>query len=157
MNDLERLGRPGAYRLGMLRARGAEPVPPKPYRPSFARRSRRGPASARVLAALAGVAAVARGRRPGQVQLSDTRIDGSDETEAQVRILGGTRAGENRSARAERASPRDGMPDGQADRQVSVLGQSRADRPRAHPPTSPPGPNVLTNLIRLGPPSPRRS
>jgi hypothetical protein len=86
MNDLERLGRPGAYRLGMLRAQGAEPVPPK--RPSFARASRRGPAPARVLAALAGVAAVARGRRRGQVQLSDTRIDRRDETETPVRLLG---------------------------------------------------------------------
>jgi hypothetical protein len=66
MNDLERLGRPGAYRLGMLRARGAEPVPPKPYRPSFARRSRRGPASARVLGCLAGAAAIAGGAVVGR-------------------------------------------------------------------------------------------
>jgi hypothetical protein len=37
MNELERLGRPRAYRLGALRTRGAGPVPPEPSRPTFAR------------------------------------------------------------------------------------------------------------------------
>ena len=60
MDELGRLGRPGAYRLGMLRA-GAEPDRPRPYRPSFARASRRGPLSAWVLAFAAGASAVAGG------------------------------------------------------------------------------------------------
>lgn len=60
MDELGRLGRPGAYRLGMLRA-GAEPDRPRPCRPSFARASRRGPLSAWVLAFAAGAAAVAGG------------------------------------------------------------------------------------------------
>jgi hypothetical protein len=61
MDELDRLGRPGAYRLGMLRAAGAEPAPPRPYRPLFARASRRGPPSAWVLAFTGGAAAVAGG------------------------------------------------------------------------------------------------
>jgi len=60
MDELGRLGRPGAYRLGMLRA-GAEPDRPRPYRPSFVRASRRGPLSAWLLAFAAGAAAVAGG------------------------------------------------------------------------------------------------
>jgi hypothetical protein len=60
MDELGRLGRPGAYRLGMLRA-GAEPGRPRPRRPSFARASRRGPLWAWVLAFAAGAAAVAGG------------------------------------------------------------------------------------------------
>jgi hypothetical protein len=65
MDELGRLGRPGAYRLGELRAAGAEPDRPRPYRPSFARASRRGPVSAWVLAFTAGVAAVASGVAAG--------------------------------------------------------------------------------------------
>jgi hypothetical protein len=61
MDELDRLGRPGAYRLGMLRAAGAAPGRPRPHRPSFARASRRGPLSAWVLAFAAGAAAVAGG------------------------------------------------------------------------------------------------
>jgi hypothetical protein len=61
MDELGRLGRPGAYRLGMLRAAGAGPDRPRPCRPSFARRSRRGPLWAWVLAFAAGAAAVAGG------------------------------------------------------------------------------------------------
>ena len=61
MDELNRLGRPGAYRLGMLRAASAEPGRPRLYRPSFARASRRGPVSAWVVAFAAGVAAVAGG------------------------------------------------------------------------------------------------
>ena len=61
MDELDRLGRPGAYRLGMLRAAGAAPGRPRPHRPSFARASRRGLLSAWVLAFAAGAAAVAGG------------------------------------------------------------------------------------------------
>jgi len=61
LDELDRLGRPGAYRLGMLSAAGAEPYRPRPYRPSFARASRRGPVSAWVLASAAGATAVAGG------------------------------------------------------------------------------------------------
>ena len=61
MDELNRLGRPGAYRLGMLRAARAEPGRPRLYRPTFARASRRGPASAWVVAFAAGAAAVAGG------------------------------------------------------------------------------------------------
>jgi hypothetical protein len=49
----------------MLRARGAEPVPPKPSRPSFARASRRGRVPSWVLAGLAGAAAIAGGAVAG--------------------------------------------------------------------------------------------
>jgi hypothetical protein len=58
MDELDRLGRPGAYRLG---AAGAGPDRPRPCRPSFARARRRGPVSAWVLAFAAGAAAVAAG------------------------------------------------------------------------------------------------
>jgi len=61
MDDLERLGRPGAYRLGTLRAGGAEPARLAPLRPWFARPSYRGPRSAWALAFLAGAAAIAGG------------------------------------------------------------------------------------------------
>src|SRR5262245_1160147 len=61
MDELNRLGRPGAYRLGTLRAAGAEPGRPRPYRPSFARASRRGPVWAWVLAFAAGVVTAATG------------------------------------------------------------------------------------------------
>jgi hypothetical protein len=65
MDELGRLGRPGAYRLGMLRAAGAGPDRPRPCRPSFARPSRRGPLPAWVLAFAAGAAAVAGGALAG--------------------------------------------------------------------------------------------
>jgi MFS family permease len=65
VNELERLGRPGAYRLGDLRAQGAGPVPPAPYRPSFTRPARRGPLSAWVMAFAAGVVATAVGAVAG--------------------------------------------------------------------------------------------
>ena len=65
MDEMKRLGRPGAYRLGDLRARGAEPVPPRSARPAFARASRRGAPSAWALAFVAGVAAVAAGALAG--------------------------------------------------------------------------------------------
>jgi hypothetical protein len=67
MDDLERLGRPGAYRLGELRTPGAGPVPPRPFRPKFARLSRRGPVPAWVLAFLGAIAAVAGGVLAGLV------------------------------------------------------------------------------------------
>jgi hypothetical protein len=65
MDEMKRLGRPGAYRLGDLRACGAEPVPPRPARPEFARVSRRGRPSAWALAFVAEVAAVAAGALAG--------------------------------------------------------------------------------------------
>jgi hypothetical protein len=56
--EFRRLGKQGAYRLGQLRTRGVRVTPaPAPFRPSFARSYRRGPASAWALA-LAGVAAL---------------------------------------------------------------------------------------------------
>jgi hypothetical protein len=58
MDELDRLGRPGAYRLG---AAGAGPERPRRHRPSFARANRRGSLSAWVLALAAGAAAVAGG------------------------------------------------------------------------------------------------
>lgn len=61
MDELDRLGRPGAYRLGTLRAAGAEPGRPRPHRPLFARPSRRGSLFAWELAFAAGAAAVAGG------------------------------------------------------------------------------------------------
>jgi hypothetical protein len=61
MDELDRLGRPGAYRLGMLRAAGTGPDRPRPCRPSFARPGRRGSRSAWVLAFTAGAAAVSGG------------------------------------------------------------------------------------------------
>jgi hypothetical protein len=67
MDEMKRLGRPGAYRLGDLRACGAEPVPPRPARPGFARARRRGAPSAWALAFVAGVAAVAAGALAGLV------------------------------------------------------------------------------------------
>ena len=57
MDELDRLGRPGAYRLGMLGASRAGPERPRAYRPSFARASRRGSLSAWVLAFSAVAAA----------------------------------------------------------------------------------------------------
>jgi hypothetical protein len=59
MDELRRLGRREAYRLGTLRTQGAgQTAPPRPFQPSFLPRHR-GPASAWVLGFLAGTAAIA--------------------------------------------------------------------------------------------------
>jgi hypothetical protein len=64
--DLKRLGKRNAYRLGRLRVQGvAEPAPPAPFRPSFARPHHRGPVSLWLLAWLAGTAAIALGAAAG--------------------------------------------------------------------------------------------
>jgi hypothetical protein len=53
--EFKRLGKRGSYRLGKLRAQGIRVAgPPAPFRPSFARSHRRGPASAWLLGLLAG-------------------------------------------------------------------------------------------------------
>jgi hypothetical protein len=60
--EFKRLGKRGSYRLGRLRAQGIKVVPPPaPFRASFAPSYRRGPASAWLLALLAGVLLVAGG------------------------------------------------------------------------------------------------
>jgi hypothetical protein len=60
--DYKRLGKRGSYRLGRLRAQGIKvAAPPVPFRPSFARSIRRGPASGWLLGLLLGVAAIAGG------------------------------------------------------------------------------------------------
>jgi hypothetical protein len=65
MTDLDRLGKPGSYRLGRLRAQGSRPsLPPSPRRPRF-RRRHRGPTSLWLLAAAAGVAVIAGGAAAG--------------------------------------------------------------------------------------------
>jgi len=57
--EFKRLGKRGSYRLGRLRAQGIGVAgPPPPFRPSFARDIRRGPASAWLLALLAGALAI---------------------------------------------------------------------------------------------------
>jgi hypothetical protein len=57
--EFKRLGRRGSYRLGRLRTQGIKVTPPPgPLRVSFARSYRRGPASAWLLALLAGVAVI---------------------------------------------------------------------------------------------------
>jgi hypothetical protein len=53
--EFKRLGKRGSYRLGKLRAKGIRVAgPPPPFRPSFARSHRRGPASAWLVGLLAG-------------------------------------------------------------------------------------------------------
>jgi hypothetical protein len=98
MDELDRLGRPGAYRLGLLRAAGAEPDRPRPYRPSFARRRGAGWRRAwRVLAErLAGRA---------EVRVSDVQADSGDETEPPVRLLGGDARSRGRSSRSMMTVP----------------------------------------------------
>jgi hypothetical protein len=60
--EFKRLGKRGSYRLGRLRAQGIKVVPPPaPFRASFARSYRRGPASAWLLALLAGALVVTGG------------------------------------------------------------------------------------------------
>lgn len=57
--EFKRLGKRGSYRLGKLRAQGIKVAgPPPPFRPSFARSHRRGPASAWLLVLLAGALAI---------------------------------------------------------------------------------------------------
>jgi hypothetical protein len=66
VTDLRRLGKPGAYRLGRLRAQGVSgPAPPAPFRPSFARPGRRGPLPLWLLGWLAGVALIVAGAAAG--------------------------------------------------------------------------------------------
>lgn len=66
MTDLDRLGKPGAYRLGRLRPQGVgEMAPPAPFRPSFARPRHRGPLGLWLAAWLAGAGAIALGAVTG--------------------------------------------------------------------------------------------
>ncbi|MGO8884290.1 MAG: hypothetical protein ACLPUO_08900 [Streptosporangiaceae bacterium] len=66
MTDLRRLGKPGAYRLGQLRARGVgQAPPPEPFRPSFARPRHRGPLWPWILGWLAGTALILAGAVAG--------------------------------------------------------------------------------------------
>jgi hypothetical protein len=58
--ELKRLGKQGSYRLGRLRTQGIKAdTPPPPFRPTFARDVRRGPAWAWGLLLLAGAAVIA--------------------------------------------------------------------------------------------------
>ena len=60
--DYKRLGKRGSYRLGRLRAQGIRvAAPPGPFRPSFARSTRRGPASAWLAGLLLATAVIAGG------------------------------------------------------------------------------------------------
>ncbi|HXW47066.1 MAG TPA: hypothetical protein VEL03_19900 [Streptosporangiaceae bacterium] len=60
--EFKRLGKRGSYRLGRLRTQGVRvAAAPEPFRPSFKRSYRRGPASAWVLAAIAAVALIGAG------------------------------------------------------------------------------------------------
>jgi hypothetical protein len=64
--EFKRLGRPGSYRLGRLRTQGLHERPPRvPFRPSFARTSRRGPASAWLLALILGALVILGGAELG--------------------------------------------------------------------------------------------
>lgn len=64
-DELKRLGRREAYRLGALRTQGVgQPAPPRGLQPSFLPRHR-GPASAWVLGFVAGTAAVAAAAEAG--------------------------------------------------------------------------------------------
>jgi hypothetical protein len=66
VTDLRRLGKPGSYRLGRLRAQGtAPPGPPPPLRPRFRRPRHQGPTALWLLAAVAGVALIAGGAAAG--------------------------------------------------------------------------------------------
>ena len=88
MNELDRLGRPGAYRLGALRAGDAGPAAPEPYRPRFAR-----PRHRRLLAGLGAALdawrARAAAREDGRAPAADAgpahRGGGDGES---VRLLG---------------------------------------------------------------------
>jgi hypothetical protein len=62
ITDYKRLGKRGSYRLGRLRAQGIRvAAPPVPFRPSFARSTRRGPASAWLAGLLLATAVIAGG------------------------------------------------------------------------------------------------
>jgi hypothetical protein len=64
--EFKRLGRPGSYRLGRLRTQGVRDGPqPIPFRPSFARGRRRGPAQAWLLALILGVLVIVGGSELG--------------------------------------------------------------------------------------------
>ena len=66
VTDLNRLGKPGSYRLGRLRVQGTGPAgPPPPLRPRFRRPRHQGPTSLWLLAAAAGVAVIAAGAAAG--------------------------------------------------------------------------------------------
>jgi hypothetical protein len=66
VTDLDRLGKPGAYRLGRLRAQGlGEVARPAPFRPSFARPRHRGPLALWLAAWLTGTGLVAVGAMTG--------------------------------------------------------------------------------------------
>ena len=66
MTDLRRLGKPGAYRLGRLRAQGIGKMPPpEPFRPSFARPRHRGPLWPWLLGWLGGTALIVAGAAAG--------------------------------------------------------------------------------------------
>jgi hypothetical protein len=57
--EFKRLGKHGSYRLGRLRARGVRESGQAPFRPSFARNPRRGPASAWAVALFLGALVIA--------------------------------------------------------------------------------------------------
>jgi len=64
--DLKRLGKHGSYRLGQLRTQGVhQHAAPAPFRPSFARSTRRGPVSVWLAALALGVLLVAGGAHAG--------------------------------------------------------------------------------------------
>jgi hypothetical protein len=64
--DFKRLGRRGSYRLGQLRAQGIKvTVLPEPFRMTFARKRRRGPASLWLLGLVIGIVVMAAGARLG--------------------------------------------------------------------------------------------
>lgn len=66
MTELDRLGKPGAYRLGRLRAQGVGGLTsPPPLRPSFARQRHRGALSLWIAGWLAGAAVLAAGAAAG--------------------------------------------------------------------------------------------
>ena len=87
MNDLERLGRPGAYRLGALRWSGGEVTPPA-RRPSFARRRRH-----RLLAGIAGswLLAARPARRSRETATDIGPVDRDGAAKEAVRLLSDTR------------------------------------------------------------------
>jgi hypothetical protein len=64
--EFRRLGKPGSYRLGRLRTQGVRDAPqPVPFRPSFARYRRRGPAWAWLLGLVLGVLLIVGGAELG--------------------------------------------------------------------------------------------
>jgi hypothetical protein len=64
--EFRRLGKQGSYRLGRLRTQGVREVPQSaPFRPSFARYRRRGPAYAWLLGLILGVLVIVGGAELG--------------------------------------------------------------------------------------------